>query len=87
VENVRIFDMYPHLVDLFISIVGYWLTEPSIKQEVFVLQSLIEILEAMVYSFEFWSKNKNSENYLNSKFERPQTDPCSSSESQTQTRR
>jgi len=60
VENVRIFDMYPHLVDLFISIVGYWLTEPSIKQEVFVLQSLIEILEAMVYSFEFWSKFKNA---------------------------
>lgn len=61
VESVRIFDQSPHLVDLFISVITFWLTEPTIKKEMFVVQSLIELLDALVYSPTFWNKFKHAQ--------------------------
>jgi len=60
VESVQIFDKFPHLVDLFISLMTFWLTEPLIKKEVFVIQTLVELLDAMVYSQEFWARFKSA---------------------------
>jgi len=60
VESVQIFNKFPHLVELFISIVTFWLTDPSIKKEIFVVQTLAELLDAMVYSEEFWNRFKHA---------------------------
>jgi hypothetical protein len=61
VEQVQIFDRNPSLVDLLIAVIHYWLSSPHIKQEVFVLQSLIEFLDIIVYSPNFWMKFKGSQ--------------------------
>lgn len=60
VESVRVFDQNPYLVDLFIAMITYWLQEPSIKQELFIVQSVAELLDAMVYSHIFWQTFKQS---------------------------
>lgn len=60
-DNVRVFDANPHLADLFISVVSFWLGEQDIKSEAFVIQSLVELLEVLVYSPTFWTKFKGAD--------------------------
>ena len=54
------FDQNPHLVELLLSVVHYWLSHPQLKQELFIVQSLIEFLDLMVYSERFWVTFKGS---------------------------
>ena len=47
-----------HLVDLLISMIHYWMSEPALNTDVFIIQTVIEMLDNLVYSHKFWQKFK-----------------------------
>ena len=59
-DQIQQLDKESHLVDLLISVIQFWLSNDTLRSELFIAQSLIEMLDGLIYSKRFWLKFKES---------------------------
>ena len=50
-----------HLVDLLISVLKYWMSDPYLSADFYITQIVIEMLDMLIYSRRFWQQFKSSE--------------------------
>jgi len=65
IDQLSVFEANPHLVDLFVAVVQHWLSSRSINSELFIIQTLTELMDLMVYSPRFWNAFKNNSQIVN----------------------
>lgn len=60
---MAVLDRDPALTDLLMAVISHWLSGDA-GRDMFISQSLIEILDLLVYSRAFWTKFKASQAVL-----------------------
>mmetsp|Transcript_4575 Transcript_4575/g.6936 ORF Transcript_4575/g.6936 Transcript_4575/m.6936 type:complete len:271 (+) Transcript_4575:92-904(+) len=59
-DQARVFDRHPHLASLVTPLCSFWLSHPGFEDELYIIQSVIELLDLLVYSEAVWKQIKSS---------------------------